>query len=195
MNLVRLGFAALALFAIAWQLALHLAAGHPALNFFSYYTNLSNLFACGVLIYAALRPAPSALRDQLRFLAVVNMTLVGVVFALLLRNTDLGDLLPWVNVIVHYVMPVVLFADWLVEPPASRLGARQVAIAMVFPIAWLAYTLLRGPVVAWYPYPFLNPATAGGSAGVAAYSVGITIAFVLMASALRVLGNGRRAQA
>jgi hypothetical protein len=192
MKVVRLLAMALALFAIGTQLARHLADGYSALNFFSYYTNLSNLFACGVLAYAALRPGPSALRDQLRFLAVVNMSLVGVVFALLLRGVDLGDLQPWVNVVVHYVMPLVLLADWLVEPPSAPVGLRQVAIAMLFPLGYLAYTLLRGPLAAWYPYPFLNPVSAGGSAGVAAYSCGITLAFVLMAFALRAVGNRRR---
>lgn len=195
LSLARLAFVTLALYAIGCQLVLHVADGNPVLNFFSYYTNLSNLFACGVLVYAALRSGPAALRDQLRFLAVVNMALVGVVFAVLLRNTDLGDLLPWVNVVVHYVMPCVLLADWLLEPPAARLGLRQVGIAMVFPIAYLAYTLLRGPGAGWYPYPFLTPANVGGYGGVALYSVGITVSFVLMAFALLAIGNRRRAQA
>ena len=24
------------------------------------------------------------------------------------------------------------------------------------PVAWLAFTLVRGPIVEWYPYPFLD---------------------------------------
>lgn len=97
----RLLFAALVLVAVGRQLQLHVAAGYDVLNFFSYFTNLSNLFAAGVFIVgAATRRAPGS-RDLARYIAVVNMTIVGIVFALLLRNDDLGALLPWVNAVLH----------------------------------------------------------------------------------------------
>jgi hypothetical protein len=35
------------------------------------------------------------------------------------------------------------------------------AWSVLFPLAWLAYTLLRGPVVTWYPYPFIDVITHG----------------------------------
>ena len=41
------------------------------------------------------------------------------------------------------------------------------------PAAYLVYSLIRGPIVDWYPYPFLNPDEVGGYGGVAAYAVGI----------------------
>ena len=41
---------ALALTAIGQQLLLHIGASYNALNFFSYFTNLSNLFAVFVLL-------------------------------------------------------------------------------------------------------------------------------------------------
>lgn len=45
------------------------------------------------------------------------MALVGIVFGALLRDVDLGDLLPWVNTVHHYIMPVVVVLDWLYQPP------------------------------------------------------------------------------
>lgn len=61
---------------------------------------------------------------------------------------------------------------------------------LAFPLVWVVYTLTRGPFATdpfdgtdyWYPYPFLNPVTStGGYGSVAAYVVGITAVFVLVA--------------
>ncbi|MDQ3057292.1 MAG: Pr6Pr family membrane protein, partial [Pseudomonadota bacterium] len=59
----------------------------------------------------------------------------------------------------------------------------------VFPATYLVYTLLRGMTTGWYPYPFLNPATAGGYTGVAMYSLGIFVAFLVVGFALLAVGN------
>ena len=191
--IARVALAVLVLVAIGWQLSLHLGASHPAVNFFSYFTNLSNLFAAAVLLVSALissKTATPAL-DVIRFASVINMTVVGVVFSILLRNVDLGDLLPWINVVLHYVMPVAVVIDWLLIPPSAPLGARHLLIAFAFPALYLAYVVIRGAGIGWYPYPFLNPIHVGGYAGVAAYSVGITLLFVLAGWLLLSIGNRR----
>ncbi|WP_298431291.1 Pr6Pr family membrane protein [Ottowia sp.] len=193
---VRALLALLALAAIGQQLRLHVAASHGTLNFFSYFTNLSNLFAALVLVVSVVcRPSRGAPLDLARYLSAVNMAVVGLVFAALLRNADLGDLLPWVNFVLHYVMPVAVVLDWLLEPPRQRLNATRLALALVFPLVYLAYTLLRGAAGGWYPYPFLNPANVGGYGGVALYAVGIFLTFLVVGSGLLAAGNrlGRRA--
>lgn len=191
LTIARLFFAALTLTAIGQQLILHIGASYSVVNFFSYFTNLSNLLAALVLLLSVFGASvmSSATRDLLRYASVVNMTIVGLVFAALLRNVDLGSLLPWVNFVLHYVMPVVIVLDWLLQPPASKLQAKHLCIAFVFPALYIAYTLLRGASMGWYPYPFLNPANVGGYSGVALYAVGITVTFLLAAWALLAVGN------
>jgi hypothetical protein len=121
---------------------------------------------------------------------------VGVVFSVLLRNVDLGDLLPWVNFVLHYVMPVAVVLDWLLQPPATRLEKKHLAMSLFFPLAYLVYVLVRGASIGWYPYPFLNPANVGGYGGVALYAAGIAGAFLLIGWALLAIGNrGARAVA
>lgn len=197
LTFARVALALLVLAAIGWQLRLHLAASYSALNFFSYFTNLSNLFAAGVLLVAARsrgsRTGEVARHDLVRYLATVNMLVVGVVFALLLRNVDLGALRPWINTLLHDVMPVAMLVDWWRVPPRTTLGGRHVAIALLFPAAYLVYVLVRGAVAGWYPYPFLDPAKVGGYGAVALYAVGIAVAFVLAAWALLAMGNRRSA--
>ena len=190
-RLARFAFALLALTAIGRQLFLHLQAGFSPLNFFSYFTNLANLFASLVLLLCVFMPTPAnaARRDALRFISVVNMAVVGLVFAVLLRNVDLGALLPWVNFVLHYVMPCVVVIDWLWQPPAARLSMKQLGLALVAPTLYVVYALGRGAAINWYPYPFLNPANVGGYGGVAAYAVGIAATVLLVGLGLMVAGN------
>lgn len=184
----RVILALVALTAIGHQLVLHVGASYSALNFFSYFTNLSNLFAAFVLLLSVFSSS-SASRDHVRYASTVNMTVVGLVFAVLLRNVDLGALLPWVNFVLHYIMPVAVVLDWLVRPPVSRLKAKNILLAMVFPAAYLAYVMLRGASTGWYPYPFLNPSNVGGYGGVATYALGIGGTFLLAGWALLAVGN------
>jgi hypothetical protein len=187
-TIARLTLALVALVAIGQQLILHVGASYSVLNFFSYFTNLSNLFAAFVLLITVFSGKMKS-RDLFRYISTVNMTIVGIVFAVLLRDVDLGALLPWVNYALHYVMPVAIVLDWLLSPPDSTLKSRSVLLAMTFPSAYLIYVILRGAVIAWYPYPFLNPAKVGGYGGVAMYACGIAAAFVLAAWALLAAGN------
>ena len=194
-RLLRLAFGLLVLVAIGWQLGLQVRGGYSLLNFFSYFTNLSNLLAACVLLAAASGAAFTRTPgfDALRAASAVNMALVGLVFGSLLRDVDLGALRPWINAVLHYLMPVVVVADWLLAPPVHRLRARQLVTTLVFPALYLAYTLLRGSQVGWYPYPFLNPQQPGGYAQVALVAAGITVGFVVVGAGLFALGNRRRA--
>jgi hypothetical protein len=121
----------------------------------------------------------------------MNMAVVGIVFTLLLRNEDLGALQPWVNFVLHDLMPCAVVLDWLLDPPSTRLGIRDRVQFLVFPAAYLAYSLIRGAQTGWYPYPFLNPTHVGGYGGVAVYAIGITAIFLLIGWALVIPGNRR----
>ena len=195
---LRLFFGLLTLVAIGWQLTIHVRMGFNVVNFFSFFTNLSNLLAAIVLVLGARRlwrPTSTGPDERLRALSAVSMAVVGIVFSLLLRDVDLGALRPWINTLLHHVMPCVVLLDWLLQPPRTRLGGRQLLWTLVFPMAYLVYTLVRGSRTGWYPYPFLNPANVGGYGGVAVYAAGIALTFGLAGWGLLALGNrlGRRA--
>lgn len=192
----RLVFGLLGLAAIGRQLAIQIASGYSLVNFFSYFTNLSNIFAAVVLLFGAFslitRREPTISADILRGTAVVCMALVGLVFSVLLRNEDLGHLSPWVNIVLHYIMPVVVVAEWLYQPPQTRLVVTQVWLWLIFPALYLAYSLIRGAVVGFYAYPFFNPAKSGGYGGVALYCLAILLAFLLCCWLLLTVGNKRQ---
>ena len=39
--------------------------------------------------------------------------------------------------------------------------AEAVGWSLLFPVLWMAYTLVRGAVWGWYPYPFVDAASHG----------------------------------
>ena len=184
LSAIRLTLGLLVFGAIGWQFKIHVGLGFPAINFFSYFTNLSNLFAASAFVAGGLRGfggrKSAAGFDQVRFVSLVNMVIVGIVFSLLLRNVDLGSLLPWINVLLHYVMPCVVVIDWFVDPPATRLENSVLVRIAVIPALYLAYVLIRGSSTGWYPYPFMNPGVVAGYGAVAMYSVGIAVTFVVV---------------
>lgn len=189
----RLFFGLLALIAIGTQLTIQIQNGFSVLNFFSYFTNLSNIFAALVLLisagYMLCQRQPSVIDDIIRGTSVVCMAIVGIVFSVLLRDVDLGHLLPWVNVVLHYIMPVVVVLDWLYQPPKSKLVSRQIKYWLIFPAIYLVYSLVRGAATDFYAYPFFNPAGSGGYGGVALYCLAILAVFFCVSWLLMTLGN------
>jgi hypothetical protein len=164
-------------------------------NYFSYFTIDSNLIAAGVLLVSATRPGVSTFGlDMVRGAAVVYMSITGIVFTLLLSNTDVDTAIRWVNTVVHEFMPLAMLADWLITPPALRLTLRQGMLWLSFPLVWIVYTIIRGAIVNQYPYPFLDPAN-GGYASVAVYCVAILVAMLVVSVLVVTLANaagGRR---
>jgi hypothetical protein len=175
--LYRFGFAVLTLVGIVAVAGDLIAKDRfvPA-NFFSFFTIQSNLIAVIVFLVGAARwrSAPSRRWDLVRGASVVYLTVTLIVFALLLAGTDVDVTMPWVDFIVHRIMPIAVIIDWMVAPPLHRIGFRSSLIWLVYPLAWTAYTLVRGALTGWYPYPFLDPAN-GGYGSVAFYVVAILV--------------------
>jgi hypothetical protein len=189
--LCRLFFAGVVLVAIATQLIS--LAGQGTLdpfNYFSYFTIDSNLIAAAVLIVGAARwnlPNTDGF-DLVRGAAVVYMSITGIVFTLLLSNTDVDTAIRWVNTVVHELMPLVLLADWLVTPPSAKLQLRQGLLWLSFPLVWIVYTIIRGAIVDRYPYPFLDPVN-GGYGSVAVYCIAILVAMIVVSAITVGLAN------
>jgi hypothetical protein len=55
---------------------------------------------------------------------------------------------------------------------------------LLFPLAWLVYSIVRGLMVNWWPYWFINPNEAAGVPGMLGYIFGIMLFLLVVASAL-----------
>lgn len=147
-----------------------------AVHFFSFFTIQSNLFAAGVLLAGAWSGAAgSASRSWhlIRGAAVLFLSITGVVYGLLLAgyHVALQTTIPWVDTVLHRLMPLVMVVDWVMDPPRSRslTLARCASRWALYPLAYVAWSLSRGLWAHWYPYPFLNPRVVGGYPMVALY--------------------------
>ncbi|HEY8304341.1 MAG TPA: Pr6Pr family membrane protein [Solirubrobacteraceae bacterium] len=179
--------------AIAYQLAKGLAReGISTTDYFSYFTELSNLFAAAMFLHGSVRMAEERSRtvEMLRGAAVVYMLTTGIVYAVLLSGHV--PIYPWVNTILHRVIPLAVVLDWLIDPPRVRLEPiRTIALWMAFPTVYIAYTLARGAIVDWYPYFFVNPHRHGGYLLVAADCTAVTVGIVGLILATTWVGNRR----
>ncbi|MEO5780097.1 MULTISPECIES: Pr6Pr family membrane protein [Arthrobacter] len=184
--LFRFWFAALGLLAVAFQLShlLRFVPGASAANYFSYFTIESNVIAFTTLAVAgtfAWKGQNPRWLDLLRGAATIYMTITGIVYNLLLSDIDVNTPIPWINVVLHYTIPTIMVIDWLVDLPKTRIALRTSLIWLGFPLLYLVYSLLRGPIVGWYPYPFLDPRISGYGT-VAAVSLAIALGACVFAA-------------
>lgn len=191
----RVLFASLALLAIAVQARYSLfVLNFPPSNFFSFFTIQGNLIAAAVTLWSAsstthlpVRP----IRDWLRGAVVLYMSIIFVVYGLLLSGYQqaLQTQIAWVDTVLHRVFPLVIMIDWLIAPPRTLLAVRRGLLWVIYPLLYAVYSLIRGPIVGWYPYPFLNPALNGGYGGVAIYFVAILLGALVFAWLVVKIGN------
>ena len=180
--------ALLVIAAIAWQLWVSHDEGVLNVgNFFSFFTIQSNVIGAIVLLIGAttiprFTTEPTWEWDMIRGATVMYLTTTGIVYATLLTGLeeDLRTSDPVVNVILHQVMPLLVFLDFIVVPIRQRITMQQALAWTVYPLLYLVVTLIRGPLVAWYPYPFIDPREAGGYSRVGLYCVTILLGFLLI---------------
>lgn len=155
--------AALAWFAILLQL--YLTTG-SIINFFSYFTILSNLLVACSLTVCLLFPQSTAgvffSKLSVQTAITLYIFIVGLVYNLVLRG--LVPLQGWgwmVDNLLHVAVPVFYVLYWLLYRTRGRLKWSDGLYWTLFPLAYLMYSLLRGAATSWYPYPFLNAHTFG----------------------------------
>ena len=153
----------------------------------SYFTIQSNLLVAVAAATLARSPSYDGVWWRtVRLAGVVGIAVTGLVHFVLLR--PLLDLTGWdwaADKLLHLVVPVLAVAGWAAFGPRPRVSGREVGRAIVWPLAWLAWTLAAGAVTGWYPYPFLD-VDAEGWARVLAASGAVTVLFLaLFAAAYR----------
>jgi hypothetical protein len=109
----------------------------------------------------------------------LSILLVGLAYSLLLAGTQTltgGD--KYANVVMHYAVPLLGPLFWLICAPKGALRARDPLVWAIYPLAYLAYALIRGGYGGFYPYYFLNPGKIGWTA-VVGYVAVIAAGFLI----------------
>ncbi len=138
------------------------SAGARVLNQLSFFTLQSNIIVaitCGLLAVSLDRTSTSF--QVFRLAGVVDIFVTGVIYYTLLDQPQDR----WVgvvsNLLLHAVVPIAGVVGWLVFGPKRRVSITVAAYAALVPILWLVFTLVRGAVIDWYPYPFVDVSTHG----------------------------------
>jgi hypothetical protein len=180
---LRLALASLLVAALGAQLAIGLSRSDLTLmRFLSSFTVLSNMAAVVMLAMLVARPGRDGSRGfaMWRGAVTVYMSVTGLTYVLILTQpaVDVGLTEPWVDWCLHVIGPITIALDWIMHPPPIALPGRAIGYWLIFPAAYLSYTLVRGPVANWYPYPILDPSEAGGYGAVALWSGVVLSAFL-----------------
>ncbi|GEK81060.1 hypothetical protein ABA31_24110 [Agrococcus baldri] len=179
----RIAIVLMAALAEAWNIKNMLASGERASEHFAYFTVQANLLVIVVMAWMLLVPQSRrpAWFDHLRGAATAYIVLTGLVYAVLLAKPD--EVWSWsiefTNAAQHRIIPWLVALDWLLVPTARRIRFGRGAWWMLYPLAYLGCSWLRGLVDGWYPYPFLDPGEHGGWAGLLVPTGQVLLAFLI----------------
>ena len=165
-------------------------------DYMSAFTDLSNIIVAIVFTMLARNPDRGGrVWHAVRMDSLVMISITGLIYAIVLApNAQVEGLEVIGNTLKHMIVPVMTVALWLIVGPRRQVTFASVFTAIVIPITWAAYTLIRGHFIEKYPYDFVNvvayglPAVLMNIAGVAA--LGIVLGLVFWAIDRLLSGRG-----
>jgi hypothetical protein len=186
--------------AAAAAVAIELRLGGPT-RILSYFAIQSNILLALVLIpsarraWAARRPLPSALTGA----TLLYVMITGLTYHLLLADaTPMAPAGGWQTIaghVLHTATPIAATLDWLLLTTPGGLHLRQASAWLLYPLAYLAFALARGELLApgtpaRYLYPFLD-ADHHGYKSVLGNALLLGLSFYALAALLVALDHAR----
>ena len=112
----------------------------------------------------------------------VYITLVGLIYQIVLRQlwqpTGLQRL---VDELLHTIIPILVIVFWYLYGDKAASKYNNIPKWLIYPLAYLAYILIRGNFSGFYPYPFVN-VNQLGLQKVLVNSVGLIVLFAVLSS-------------
>jgi hypothetical protein len=157
--------------------------GTRIVRFLSYFTIESNILVLAVALLLAAGAARGAGFALAHLDALLGIAVTGIVFALVLapdqEHIGIG------SVLLHYVAPPLALVTWLALGPWGARAWGMIGPALVWPLTWMAWTLVHGAITDWYPYPFIDVGEKGLATvlrnALAVLAMGVALALALIA--------------
>ncbi|VVO66794.1 hypothetical protein PS900_01089 [Pseudomonas fluorescens] len=142
-----------------WTLGASLIGG--LMSFFSYFTVLSNTLVATVLTCEWTSRESAArrwfLQPWVSSAIAVSIAVVSLAYNLLLRHLWHPEGWQWLaDELLHDIMPLLFLGYWWRCVPKGTLRVWHIALWVIYPLLYFAYALLRGHLLAVYPYPFID---------------------------------------
>ncbi len=158
--------------------------GDATVVMFSFFTNLTNLLIivmAGALLAGRGRLYRWFNSPVVQAACCLYIAFVGLGFWFILGGPgDVATLLDWIpQLTAHTLSPILGVVFWLRCVEKGQLNGRHPFIWLAYPIAYLIYWLIRGPIVGYYPYFFVD-VNALGYSGVAMWSGALIIMFLIL---------------
>lgn len=162
--------------------------GEGIVVFFGYFTVLTNLFvaltATLPLIAGLSRLGRWFGKPMVLGCATTSILIVGITYHFLLRNVwQPQGLQLLADIVLHYVVPILAFAYWLVFSPRSKLGVLAPLAWCLYPMGYFVYVFARGELLGSYPYYFIDVTTLGYGKAMF-HSFGLLISFIVLGAAV-----------
>lgn len=105
-----------------------------------------------------------------------------IIFAILLAPGYVPEgIYIFTNLMVHYIIPIAMIFEWILTETDAEYKWSYELYWMIYPIAYLIYSLILGGVFSIYIYPFFD-VTKLGVPGLVLAIIGLTSFFLLLGS-------------
>ena len=126
-------------------------------RFFCYFTIQSNFLVAAAMGFIVTGRTDSQLFRVIRLASLVGITVTGIVAAVALPPSPSYSALNLLcDRLLHIAVPALTFVGWLAFGPRGKVRRDDLLPSLIWPVVWLVATLALGPLVSWYPYPFIN---------------------------------------
>lgn len=182
---LALGFLAALTLILQVSISFHDNGGDLLLTFWRmarYFTILTNLMVA--ISFLSMGIMGRAQRPTWLMALTLWIVIVGAVYHTLLAHLyDFSGLNWWTDASLHGGVPALTALWWIAFAPKHGLGIKSAALALLWPLIYVIYALIRGAFTGEYPYFFIDVNTLGYG-GVALYSAGLCFGFFLGGLAL-----------
>ena len=155
------------LFSIILQFILMLHSRDTSLaesiiRFFSFFTIISNSMAVlhfiGLLLTAQKKLHQFVQRNETASAVSMYIIVVGFVYQIILKPLLLAPLQGWFMIadnILHALIPFLILVYWILFLSSKKINVQTLPYCLIYPVVYLAYTLIRGSFIDFYPYPLV----------------------------------------
>lgn len=140
--------------------------GETIIRFFSFFTILTNLIVAVSLTSMLFFPRSVMgvffSRTEYFTANTVYIVIVCMVYNIVLRSLWAPQgLQKLVDELLHSVIPVLYLLLWLFFVPKRTLEWKDLIGWLAYPVLYIIYTIVRGELSGFYPYPFINVTDIG----------------------------------
>ena len=159
--------AVLAWFALAAQLYIIMryrtsSVGATLVQYFSYYTILTNIMIAWVCTVLFIRREDTSGRKKVLTAILVYILTVGLTYNLMLRSLWKPEGLQLLaDNLLHSIIPLLYLVFWLLFVKKHTLQWNNFLPWLIYPLLYLIYVMIRGAIFGVYPYPFIDVAQIG----------------------------------